>query len=191
MGNFLRVIAGSAGGLPLRSPKGIDLRPTQDRVKQSLFSSLGERVVGASVLDLYAGTGALGIEALSRGANHAIFVDEHRACAACIRENLIHTHLHGDVIAQDALQFVRQWNQASFDLVLADPPYDKCSGDLSEHSLLEALSKIVTPNGCLIWEHFYKQRCDPVRFWQVRDAKRYGETMLTFLELLPQSATAD
>ncbi len=87
----MRVVAGLAGGLTLEVPKGVDLRPTMDLVRGAIFSSLGERVIGARVLDLFAGTGALGIEALSRGAASAVLVEEDRRAAASITRNLAKT----------------------------------------------------------------------------------------------------
>src|SRR5205809_733091 len=102
----MRVIAGLAGGVQLVSPKS-DVRPTMDRVKAAIFSSLGELVIGARVLDLFAGTGALGIEALSRGAESAIFVDEDRQSIAAIEKNLVKTKMQGRVRQQDAFSFLK------------------------------------------------------------------------------------
>ena len=127
----LRVISGSAGGLLLKSPKRHALRPTQDRIRQVIFSSLAERVPGARVLDLYAGTGSLGIEALSRGAERAVFVEQEREAVECIRENLRHCKLTGgDVRQGDALAYLDQTDGETFDLIFADPPYDKTRGAL-------------------------------------------------------------
>src|SRR5882757_8309824 len=93
----LRVISGSAGGLHLKSPKRHQLRPTQDRIRQVIFSSLAELISDARVLDLFAGTGSLGIEALSRGAASATFVEQEKEAVLCIKENLSHCHLEGEV----------------------------------------------------------------------------------------------
>lgn len=123
----MRIIAGLARGARLRSPKGLATRPTADRVKESLFSILGERVRGRRVLDLFAGTGSLGLEALSRGARDAVFVD--RTTASVIEANAAHTHfaelsrvLRADVFA--ALSRLAA-EGASFGLVFCDPPYGK------------------------------------------------------------------
>jgi 16S rRNA (guanine966-N2)-methyltransferase len=123
----VRVIAGVAKGLRLGPvPRGT--RPVSDRVREGLFSSLGEAVDGARVLDLYAGTGALGIEALSRGAHTAVFVERAGVGAAAIRGNLERTHLtdRGTVQALDVVSFLRRNDRStgSFDLVLCDPPYE-------------------------------------------------------------------
>src|SRR5262245_431794 len=120
----MRVVAGTAGGLRLQAPKG-DLRPTSERVREAVFTSLGSlgAVDGATVLDLFAGTGALGIEALSRGAAHATFVDDDPAAVAAIRANLSATGLapKASVTCDDAVRFLERTDDA-YDLVLADPP---------------------------------------------------------------------
>ena len=102
----MRVIAGRAGGVRLVSPKN-GVRPTMDRVKAAIFSSLGELVIGARVLDLFAGTGALGIEALSRGADSALFVEEDRQSITAIEKNLAKTGFAGRVRQQDVFKFLR------------------------------------------------------------------------------------
>src|SRR5947199_6679697 len=102
----MRVIAGRAGGIRLVSPK-TGVRPTMDRVKAAIFSSLGEMVIGARVLDLFAGTGALGIEALSRGANAALFVEQDRQSISAIEKNLGKTQLAGRVRQQDVFGFLK------------------------------------------------------------------------------------
>jgi 16S rRNA (guanine966-N2)-methyltransferase len=120
----VRVIAGSAKGRRLQAPKGLDVRPTSDRVREALFASLGDRIPGASVLDLFAGSGALGIEALSRGAGSAVFVEQNARAVAVIAENLNRTGLAGRarVVRDDVARFCRAPG-SSFDVVLADPPY--------------------------------------------------------------------
>ena len=121
----MRVIAGEARGLHLSAPSPA-IRPTMDRVREAIFSSLGEVVAGARVLDLFAGSGALGIEALSRGAASAIFVDANPRCAACVRENLRRAKLDGSVQVMDALKFVELYAEpGGYDLIFADPPYGK------------------------------------------------------------------
>src|SRR6266705_429468 len=101
----MRVIAGRAGGVPLVSPKS-GVRPTMDRVKTAIFSSLGARVIGARVLDLFAGTGALGIEALSRGAASVMFVENDRYAVSAIEHNLAQTGLSGRIRKQDVFDFL-------------------------------------------------------------------------------------
>lgn len=124
----MRVITGSARGIPLQAPPGL-VRPTMDRVRGAIFSSLGDAVPGSRVLDLFAGSGALGIEALSRGAESAVFVDSDRGSALCIRRNLAKTRLEGVVQTMDSLRFLEMYaHDGSFDLIFADPPYAKTEG---------------------------------------------------------------
>jgi 16S rRNA (guanine966-N2)-methyltransferase len=121
----MRIIGGSAKGVRLGAvPPGT--RPVSDRAREGLFSSLGDRVVGAVVLDLFAGTGALGIEALSRGALEAVFVDHARPSSKATRENLARTPLaaKGTVVTADVLAYLRKPPDAQVDIAFADPPYD-------------------------------------------------------------------
>jgi 16S rRNA (guanine966-N2)-methyltransferase len=128
----VRVIAGEAGGLRLVAPKGDRTRPTADRVKESLFSALGSRIAGASVLDLYAGSGALGIEALSRGARVAVLVDRAEAATVAIRANLASTRMADRArVVRRPVEAVLRANppgEAPFDLVFVDPPYAQAPG---------------------------------------------------------------
>ncbi len=133
----LRVISGTAGGLHLKIPKRHALRPTQDRIRQVIFSSLAESIPGARVLDLFAGTGALGIEALSRGAASVIFVEQEAEAVQCIRDNLLHCHLQGDVRQADVFTYLSRPPTEPFDLIFADPPYVKQHGTLDQEPLLE------------------------------------------------------
>lgn len=123
----MRIITGRARGVRLKSPKGLSTRPTSDRVKESLFSILGARVVGRRVLDLFAGTGGLGLEALSRGAESAVFVD--RATESVLRENAAHTRLDGmaRILRGDVFSALSRLASEgeTFDLVFCDPPYRK------------------------------------------------------------------
>lgn len=120
----MRVIAGKAKGIQLKTPAGMATRPTADRVKEAVFSILQFELPGAKVLDLFGGTGQLGIEAISRGACSAIFVDDREDACALIRQNLKLAHMEGEgtVIRSDYLQFLRR-NRQKFDIILLDPPY--------------------------------------------------------------------
>src|SRR6187397_1353436 len=152
----MRVIAGSAGGVRLAVPKR-GVRPTMDRVKAAIFSSLGEAIIGARVLDLFAGTGALGIEALSRGAASVVFVENDRRAVAVIEKNLAHTRLTGAIHALDVFTYLdRLAAPESFDIIFADPPYAKAPGErdfapelLSGTNLRRALK----PDGIFVLEH--------------------------------------
>jgi 16S rRNA (guanine966-N2)-methyltransferase len=177
----LRVISGTAGGLHLKSPKRHQLRPTQDRIRQVIFSSLAELVPGAHVLDLFAGTGSFGIEALSRGAASATFVEQDREAVQCIRDNLAHCHLTGEVHQADVFSFVQRITEEKFDLIFADPPYRKERGKLDDDPLLSLLPPIMAPNAHFVWEHYAGLQLQDASSWEVTRHKTYGETGLSFL----------
>jgi 16S rRNA (guanine966-N2)-methyltransferase len=179
----LRVISGTAGGLHLKSPKRHALRPTQDRIRQVIFSSLAELVPGARALDLFAGTGSFGIEALSRGAAAATFVEQDKEAIQCIRDNLSHCHLQGDVRQNDVLAYLEKAPAERFDLIFADPPYVKSCGALDGDPLLTRLIPFLLPDGLFIWEHYAGQRLNNAGPWEVIRHRDYGETGLTFLRL--------
>ena len=118
----MRVITGLAGGRKLKSPDGDAVRPTADQVKQAIFNILQFDVEGRRVLDLFGGTGQMGIEALSRGAKEAVFIDASRTSAALIRENLKICGMKAAVLQTDALQYLSRGER--FDIIFVDPPYD-------------------------------------------------------------------
>jgi 16S rRNA (guanine966-N2)-methyltransferase len=143
----LRVVAGEFKGRRLQAPRGSRTRPTADRVREALFSMLGD-VGGARVLDLYAGSGALGIEALSRGAESAVFVERDARAVAAIERNLASVGVEAPVAKQDVLRFLAR-AEGAFDLVFCDPPYDSASrlaGPLAERlpALTAEDARIVT-----------------------------------------------
>lgn len=151
----MRVIAGEAGGRPLKAPpEGV--RPTMDRVKGAIFSSLGDRVPGARVLDLFAGSGAMGIEALSRGAASATFVEANERCVRCVRENLKRAGAGGNVQMMDAFRFLDLYaGEGGFDIIFADPPYAKSPGDPDHAAALAASEKLaaaLSPSGIFVLE---------------------------------------
>ncbi len=122
----MRVIAGTAKGRRLVGPRGRDTRPFMDRVKEALFSSLGQRVRHARVLDLYAGSGSLGLEALSRGAESAVFVEWDEAALAALEANIDAVGLGGQVVRSDVMAYLdaASEREGDYDLVFVDPPYD-------------------------------------------------------------------
>jgi 16S rRNA (guanine966-N2)-methyltransferase len=144
----MRVVAGEFKGRRLRMPRGAPTRPTADRVREALFSMLGD-VEGARVLDLYAGSGALGIEALSRGAAGAVFVERDARAAAAIEANLEAVGVQAEVSRGDVLAFLAEPSRTTFDLVFCDPPYDsgpRIAGPLAKRlpALLSEDARIVT-----------------------------------------------
>jgi 16S rRNA (guanine966-N2)-methyltransferase len=177
----LRVIAGTVGGRRLVAPKG-DARPTQDRVKEALFSSLGDLVIDASVLDLYAGSGALAIEALSRGAARAVLVDADRAAIAAIRANLDTAGFTARAtVVQRAADAYASGGAAGgpFDLVLLDPPYDAPAADVAGVLAALAAAGAVERGATVVVER--ATGSDPIALpggWDVRRERTYGDTLL-------------
>ena len=146
----MRVITGSARGVRLKTPEGMDTRPTTERVKEALFSAIQFEIEGRRVLDLFAGSGQLGIEALSRGASEAVFVDTSKASVQLIRENLKRTKLaeRAQVVHSDYLTFLQRQRQ-KFGLIFLDPPYaaqdlEKSLAAISEFDILSSGGIIVT-----------------------------------------------
>jgi 16S rRNA (guanine966-N2)-methyltransferase len=143
----VRVVAGEFKGRRLHAPRGARTRPTADRVREALFSMLGD-VAGARVLDLYAGSGALGIEALSRGAESAVFVERDRQALAALQRNLDAVGADADVRRQDVLRFLAH-PEGTFDLVFCDPPYDDAPSvaaplSVALPAMLDTNARIVT-----------------------------------------------
>ncbi len=181
----MRIIAGSAGGLRLQTPK-TSIRPTADRVREALFSMLGDVVIDARVLDLFAGSGSLGIEALSRGAKRATFVEQSRESCQVIRGNLEKASLDGAarVISQDVARYLRGTSD-QFDLIFADPPYaKKPTDDHLGFQLLEdeQLPDRITESGILILEVAHPSPVLETTRWQATDYRNYGATGIWFLQ---------
>jgi 16S rRNA (guanine(966)-N(2))-methyltransferase RsmD len=172
----MRVIAGEWGGRRLQAPAGAATRPTSDRVREALFSILGDRVAGARVLDLFAGSGALGIEALSRGAGSAVFVDDAPAAIKAIRANLEALSLPADVRRTDALRFLgaASGDGAQYDLVFLDPPY-RLADTLADR-LSEALPAVLAPGAVAVAES--DRRAPLALDLPLFDERRYGDTLI-------------
>jgi 16S rRNA (guanine966-N2)-methyltransferase len=147
----MRVIAGMLKGRRLQSPKWSGLRPTSDKLRETLFNILGASVTDARVLDGYAGTGAVGIEALSRGAREVVFVERDRRAAALVEENLERCGVsEGYVIIR--AEFTRETVPGGFDLIVLDPPYDE-----EPSAALEAAGALAAPTGLVVLEHARRQ----------------------------------
>lgn len=182
-----RVVAGSLGGRRLRVPPGSATRPTSDRVREALFSTLGGRVIGASVLDLYAGSGALGIEALSRGAVTATFVEHDRRTAAVLRDNLASLGLQAVVRTRGAAGFVREASSAvdgcPYDLVVCDPPYVLPSQTVVEQLATLARRGCLAADATMVVERPRHGAALAVadKPLEVTDVRLYGDTVLYYL----------
>ena len=173
----MRIIAGSRRGATIAAPVGLATRPTGDRVREAAFNLIGP-VEGASVLDLYAGSGALGLEALSRGAASVTFVESDRAACRVISENLAKLRFTGARVAcADALRMLRQETR-TYDLVLVDPPYEQWAE--LEPKLAEPLARVLAPEGLLVVET--GSRTEPALPLALRTSRRYGSARLTLFE---------
>ncbi|RPJ34925.1 MAG: 16S rRNA (guanine(966)-N(2))-methyltransferase RsmD [Verrucomicrobiaceae bacterium] len=178
----MRIIAGKAGRIAIKVPPAV-ARPTTDFVRQAIFSILGERVENARVLDLFAGSGAIGLEALSRGAASCVFVDEHRQAAAVIAENLAKTRLEGGrAVKAEVASFLKR-DAASYDLIFADPPYWKHHGD-KDHigDLLKGglLAPRLAPGGWLVAEVSANQASPEADDLTLTDRREYGGSAILF-----------
>lgn len=175
----MRVVAGAAKGRRLVAPKGDDVRPTADRTKEALFASVQPLLADACVLDLYAGSGALGLEALSRGAARVTFVERGRPALAAIAANIAAVGLPGtEVVAQPVARALgAPLNGEPFDLVFADPPYRTPKAEIEE--MLTALVGHLAPGATVILERSVRDGAPP---WPPElergDPRRYGDTAL-------------
>jgi 16S rRNA (guanine966-N2)-methyltransferase len=188
----MRIIGGIAGGVLLKAPKGLDVRPTPDLVRQAVFNSLGARVPGARVLELFAGTGALSLECLSRGAAFALCVEKSGRHAQFIRQNLEQARLPADSLQiriHDAFTAVRQLaaEGQQFDLVLADPPYGeknvgRRSTSFAQQLLDErSLPEVVRADGLFVLGHTKRDTLSIPPEWEEIKLLKHGDTIMRFL----------
>lgn len=183
----MRVIGGSAKGVYLKAPRGRLVRPTSDRVKEALFNILQFEIAGSKVLDLYAGTGSLGIEALSRGAQLAVFVEKNPLALRFLKENLNRSGLKekATVYGLSVDDFLDQMIGCKnyFDLIFLDPPYKIKPEKLK--AVLEKAAKLLNDGGVLVLEHKTKLAVDcPEHLLSLNDKRAYGDTSLSFFKLL-------
>jgi 16S rRNA (guanine966-N2)-methyltransferase len=188
----LRVIAGIAKGTRLKAGRRLDIRPTPDRVKEAIFSIIGERVVGSVFLDLFSGTGALGIEALSRGASKAVLVESSRKSLQIIRKNVEAAGFSdsAQIVASDVYKFIRlQAAKAKrFDIVSADPPYLKKQQTGSGMSLAEKTLRelnqgdIINADGLVFIEHPDAETIACNGVLKPLYTRQYGSTAVSFFE---------
>jgi 16S rRNA (guanine(966)-N(2))-methyltransferase RsmD len=172
----MRIIAGSRKGHTIHAPKGLDTRPTSDRVRENVFNILGP-LDGAEVLDLFAGSGALGLEALSRGAARAVFVDDDRDAVRTIERNLDKLRLQATVLCRDVVTMLAS-ERRKYDLVLVDPPYDMFS-DL-QPKLARYLPGVLADTAVVVLET--DARVEPELPLDVRTSRKYGQTRVTVYE---------
>lgn len=174
----VRIIAGKAGRTAIRVPSSVT-RPTTDFVRQAVFSILAARVVGARVLDLFAGSGALGLEALSRGAASCVFVENHRQATSVITKNLEKSKLTGGRVVTGAVDAFLRRDTAQYDLVFADPPYWKHPGDADEVAALLDAATIpprLAAEGWFIAEVSSAYRPPPTPVFELVERRAYGSS---------------
>ncbi len=190
----MRITGGQAGGRILKVPKGMAVRPTPDLVKQAVFNSLGERVIGARVLELFAGSGALSLECLSRGAKSALCVELSPKHADFIRRNAASPEFSPgalEVRTQDVFTVVPQLvaNGQQFDLILADPPYGEKNVSRRSTSLAQKLAddpilpKLLAPGGRFVLGHARRDTLEIPKWWSEAKLMKHGDNMMRFLDL--------
>jgi len=188
----MRIIAGKAGGTILRAPKGFDVRPTPDLVRQAIFNSLGPRVAEAEVLELFAGTGALSLECLSRGAAHAVCLEKSSRHAEFIRENLAQSRLPADSLSiqtRDAFAGIRGLaaENRQFGLILADPPWGEKNQARRSTSFAQqllddpVLPALLRPGGLFILGHTKRDTLSIPPNWEESRVLKHGDSVTRFL----------
>ncbi len=181
-----RVVAGEAGGIPLVAPSGQKTRPTLDRTKEAMFSAITARISlqGAVVADLYAGSGQLGIEAISRGASSAVFVEKNKNARAIIKQNLTKTKFseRATVLAMDTKQALKTFLEEGlrFDLILIDPPYEDAETDF-ERLCENGLARLLNDGALVVLEHASAgKKSENVRDLKLIKRCKYGTAMVSF-----------
>lgn len=185
-----RIIAGKARGISLAAPAGLDTRPTADKTKEALFSILTPRIADARLLDLFAGTGQIGLEALSRGAAEAVMVENDRQAMKAIAANIAKTHLSegARMLSLDAAKAVRLLADEgrTFNLVFLDPPYAVASASLLKIAPI-LTAGLLTDDGLVILEHASDSPAPKnVTNLQLTRSCKYGAAMLSFYKYIPQ-----
>ena len=175
----MRITGGKFGGRTLKVPKSDAIRPTQDRVREALFSILAPELAGADFLDLFAGCGAVGLEALSRGARSVTFVEKDRKHLTVLRENVAAVGAAAQVVAADCYRFLEGFSGSGFAIAFADPPYalGEARGYASVLATL-ASRNVVRPGGIFVAEMTAVQRAEETPGWDLLRDRTYGKTRL-------------
>lgn len=177
----MRIISGKARGTKLFTLEGLSTRPTLDRVKESLFNIIGMKINDADILDLFAGSGALGIESLSRGAKSAVLCDNSKKAIEVINKNLIKTKLQAEVVNDDFEKCLLRLQERQFDIIFLDPPYETNYIERAIKKILEY--SILKPNGLIIAETDNQDIVNKIEKLDITisDIRRYGRVILIFL----------
>lgn len=166
------------------SSGNVEVRPTTDRTREALFSILAQQIPGAKVLDLFAGSGALGLESLSRGAESCVFVDENRECVNTVKLNLTTLRLNGGKVVQsDVIKMLSRVSLTQYDVIFADPPYWKNTGDrdfVREMFAIENFPNILADDGMLVIEVDERAGIDCGPMWEQIDRRKYGGCAIFF-----------
>lgn len=188
----MKITGGQARGLHIETPPGQHTRPTTDRVRESLFAILRDLIPGARVLDLFAGSGALGLEAASRGAASVTWVESHFPTAEIIRRNLnrlapARVSVEGHVASRDVTTWLRTAPPASADLIFADPPYDLLADAPALTAFLQSIEQaaVLDPNGILLLELRARSTPELPPAWTLLRRETYGGTAVLFLDYCP------
>ena len=178
----MRVISGKLKGKRLFSAKGLNLRPTSDRVKEAIFDILQDRIQGQQVLDLFAGTGALGIEALSRGARRVVFIEKSRPSLAALHRNIEDCKFkeQGEILSREVTVGIKilENRAESFAIIFLDPPYGKRLAQTTLEVL--ARSSIISPETLMVAEHSATEEINSIPGLQRMDRRKYGSTQVSF-----------
>lgn len=177
----MRIITGDYRGQHLKAVPGMDTRPTADKIKGAIFNVLRDKVVGAKVLDLFAGTGNLAFEALSRGAKAAILVEKNRKAQNVIRENMEHLGItKARLMAMDAFIYLDQYPEEVFDLIFLDPPYHQ--GLVNKSLELLANPCRLTPSGVIVAETAKDEKVEDYPPFEIVKTGEYGDTKIWYLQ---------
>lgn len=185
----MRVIGGTSRGRRLAGPRGLDIRPTADHVKEALFNILSDRMAGARFLDLFAGTGNIGIEALSRGARQVTFVESSPAAGRLLRANLQRCGFErlAEVRLMPVSRFLKQCREPAYDIVFLDPPYQAQETERVLPSL--GRDAIIRTNGVVVVEHFHKSPLDDrIGHLALVKTYQYGDTCLSVYRSVREEA---
>ena len=190
----MRIIGGTSGGATLKVPKGLGVRPTPDKVRLAIFNSLGATIENSRVLELFAGTGALGLECMSRGASSCVFVELSNKHSKIMRQNAKSIGILSNLTqfrVEDAFVAIKKLNsnRESFDYIFADPPYgekniNKRSESFAQQMLDDdSLPSILKDNGRLILGHTKRDTLEFVKPWKLRKTLKHGDTLIEIIEL--------
>lgn len=182
----MRVVGGEFGGRVLKAPRSDAIRPTQDRVREALFSMVQGEVAGADFLDLFAGCGSVGVEALSRGAASVTFVEADRRHLAVLKENLSTLRLSATVVAADCYRWLARYAGPGFSIGFADPPY-ALGEERGYASVLKTLAErgVIRPQGLFVAEMTAVQRAEETPGWELVRDRTYGKTRLSIWRRSP------